>query len=100
MQRNKGGDERTDVLINRIWQFKERICGNLEILFLNIVKRSRQFWIQNTHKRSKTMPKKRKQSKASRLDESLGMRRGKESSKSQSYKSRRDESKASRKRKK
>ena len=32
------------------------------------------------------------QSKASRMDESLGMRRGKESSKSQSYKSRRDES--------
>jgi len=34
----------------------------------------------------------KKQSKASRMDESLGMRRGKESSKSQSYKSRRDES--------
>ena len=29
-----------------------------------------------------------------RLDESLGMRRGKESTKSQSYKSRRDESRA------
>lgn len=35
----------------------------------------------------------KKQSKASRKDESLGMRRGKESTKSQSYKSRRDESK-------
>jgi len=33
-----------------------------------------------------------KQSKADRLDESLGMRRGKESSKKQSYQSRRDES--------
>ena len=35
---------------------------------------------------------KKKQSKSSRMDESLGMRRGKESSKKQSYKSRRDES--------
>lgn len=34
----------------------------------------------------------KKQSKASRKDESLGMRRGKESTKSQSMKSRRDES--------
>lgn len=34
----------------------------------------------------------RKQSKAKRLDESLGMRRGKESGKKQSYKSRRKES--------
>ena len=34
----------------------------------------------------------KKQSKASRMDESLGMRRGKESGKKQSYKSRRDES--------
>jgi len=32
------------------------------------------------------------QSKSSKLDESLGMRRGKESTKKQSYKSRRDES--------
>lgn len=32
------------------------------------------------------------QSKADRMDESLGMRRGKESTKKQSYKSRRDES--------
>jgi hypothetical protein len=32
------------------------------------------------------------QSKASRMDESLGMRRGAESGKSQSYKARRDES--------
>lgn len=32
------------------------------------------------------------QSKSARMDESLGMRRGKESSKKQSYKSRRDES--------
>jgi len=32
------------------------------------------------------------QSRADRMDESLGMRRGKESSKMQSYKSRRDES--------
>lgn len=38
---------------------------------------------------------KKKQSKSSREDESLGMRRGKESTKSQSYKSRRDESNAS-----
>lgn len=35
----------------------------------------------------------KKQSKKSRLDESLGVRRGKESSKKESYKSRRDESK-------
>lgn len=35
----------------------------------------------------------KKQSKADRMDESLGMRRGKESKKKQSYKSRRDESK-------
>lgn len=35
----------------------------------------------------------KKQSKASRMDESLGVRRGKESGKKQSYKSRRDESK-------
>ena len=34
----------------------------------------------------------KKQSKKDRVDESLGMRRGKESSKKQSYKSRRDES--------
>lgn len=34
----------------------------------------------------------KKQSKASKMDESLGMRRGKESMKKQSYKSRRDES--------
>lgn len=33
-----------------------------------------------------------KQSGSDRMDESLGMRRGKESGKSQSYKSRRDES--------
>jgi hypothetical protein len=43
-----------------------------------------------------TAPKK-KQSKSDRLDESLGMRRGKESKKSQSYKSRRDESRGARK---
>lgn len=36
----------------------------------------------------------KKQSSNSRLDESLGERRGKESSKSQSYASRRDESRA------
>ena len=35
----------------------------------------------------------KKQSKSSKMDESLGMRRGKESGKKQSYKSRRDESK-------
>ena len=35
----------------------------------------------------------KKQSKASRMDESLGMRNGKESSKKQSIKDRRDESK-------
>jgi len=34
----------------------------------------------------------KKQGANDRLDESLGMRRGKESTKSQSYKSRRDES--------
>jgi len=39
----------------------------------------------------------KKQSKASRLDESLGMRRGKESTKKQSFKSRRDESKGMKK---
>jgi len=36
----------------------------------------------------------KKQGANARLDESLGMRRGKESTKSQSYKSRRDESRA------
>lgn len=39
----------------------------------------------------------KKQSKASRMDESLGERRGKESSKKQSFKSRRDESKGMKK---
>jgi hypothetical protein len=39
----------------------------------------------------------KKQSKSSRLDESLGMRRGKESKKKQSYKSRRDESRGMKK---
>lgn len=34
----------------------------------------------------------KKQSRADRLDESLGVRRGRESTKKQSYKSRRDES--------
>ena len=38
--------------------------------------------------------KDKKQTADDRLDESLGMRRGKESTKSQSYKSRRDESRA------
>lgn len=42
----------------------------------------------------------KKQSKADKMDESLGMRRGKESGKKQSYKSRRDESKGMRKRRK
>lgn len=42
----------------------------------------------------------KKQSKSDKMDESLGMRRGKESTKKQSYKSRRDESKGMRKRKK
>ena len=37
------------------------------------------------------------QSRNDRLDESLGMRRGKESGKSQSYKDRRDESRGARK---
>ena len=46
-------------------------------------------------KKRKTAPK--KQTRADRLDESLGMRRGKESTKSQSYKSRRDESKGMKK---
>ena len=41
----------------------------------------------------------KKQSKSSQLDESLGMRRGKESSKKQSMKDRRDESKGSSKHK-
>lgn len=39
----------------------------------------------------------KKQSKASRMDESLGERMGKESKKKQSYKSRRDESMGSKK---
>lgn len=39
----------------------------------------------------------KKQSKNSRMDESLGMRRGKEADKKQSYKSRRDESKGMKK---
>ena len=39
----------------------------------------------------------KKQSKSSRLDESLGMRRGKKSTKKQSYKSRRDESRGMKK---
>jgi len=42
----------------------------------------------------------RKQTMADRMDESLGMRRGKESKKKQSYKSRRDESKGAKKKKK
>ena len=37
----------------------------------------------------------KKQGANARLDESLGMRQGKESNKSQSYKSRRDESRGS-----
>ena len=39
----------------------------------------------------------KKQSKASRMDEMLGMKDGKESKKKQSYKSRRDESKGMKK---
>jgi hypothetical protein len=39
----------------------------------------------------------KRQTKSDRLDESLGMRRGKESGKKQSYKSRRDESVGARK---
>ena len=39
----------------------------------------------------------KKQSKESKIDESLGMRRGKESMKIQSFESRRDESKGSKK---
>ncbi|HXF90938.1 MAG TPA: hypothetical protein VNJ29_03310 [Candidatus Nitrosotenuis sp.] len=35
----------------------------------------------------------KKQAKADKMDESLGMRKGKESTKMQSYKDRRDESK-------
>lgn len=46
---------------------------------------------------AKNHKKKHKQSEASRTDESLGMRRGKESTKSQSYTSRRHESKGSKK---
>lgn len=41
--------------------------------------------------------KKDKQSKEDKMDESLGMKRGKESTKKQSYKDRRDESKGSKK---
>jgi hypothetical protein len=41
----------------------------------------------------------KKQSKASKMDESLGMRRGKESTKKQSMKDRRDESKGATKKK-
>jgi|TARA_B110000483_G_scaffold148755_1_gene177365 hypothetical protein len=44
-------------------------------------------------KTAKSKPK--KQNANDRLDESLGMRDGKESTKSQSYKDRRDESRAS-----
>lgn len=40
----------------------------------------------------KQKTKEHKQSKSDRMDESLGMRRGKESTKVQSYVSRRDES--------
>ncbi len=43
--------------------------------------------------------KKYKQSKKSKMDESLGMRKGKESTKSQSYKSRRAESTGMKKKK-
>lgn len=39
----------------------------------------------------------KKQSRASKMDESLGMRRGKESTKKQSYKSRRKESRGMKK---
>lgn len=39
----------------------------------------------------------KRQTRADRLDESLGMRRGKESTKKQSYKSRRDESRGMKK---
>lgn len=39
----------------------------------------------------------KKQGKKDKLDESLGMRRGKESTKKQSYKDRRDESKGMKK---
>ena len=42
----------------------------------------------------------KKQTKKDKMDESLGMRRGKESGKKQSYKSRRDESKGMKKSKK
>lgn len=42
----------------------------------------------------------KKQSKNAKLDESLGMRRGKESGKKQSMKDRRDESKGAKKSKK
>lgn len=90
-------------MIKKLWEFigvKGRFWWKLEEFLLIANHRRRKFWKKNIKKRSKTMPKKRKQSKASRLDESLGMRRGKESTKSQSYKSRRDESKGSRKRKK
>jgi hypothetical protein len=46
------------------------------------------------------MIKKKKQTKKDKMDESLGMRRGKESTKKQSYKDRRDESKGAKKVKK
>jgi hypothetical protein len=41
----------------------------------------------------------KRQTKSDKKDESLGMRRGKESAKTQSYKSRRDESAGARKKK-
>ena len=60
--------------------------------------------IADDKKLKKTVEKKltkdspmKKQTKADKMDESLGMRMGKESAKSQSYKSRRDESKCAKK---
>jgi hypothetical protein len=50
---------------------------------------------KNAHPMPKAAPK--KQSKNARLDESLGMRRGKESAHKQSYASRRDESRGAKK---
>jgi len=47
-------------------------------------------WVHTSFNVRQTM---KKQTKSSKMDESLGMKRGKESSKSQSMKSRRDESK-------
>ncbi len=54
---------------------------------------------ENLIDEEKIVKKKHKQSKADKMDESLGERMGKESGKKQSYQSRRNESSGMRKRK-